>query len=71
MSDFNESNFHSELVKRKKKLQRRQRMQVIGVYCFIIVLIGVVAFGVCKIVSVFYEIKQEFVFYLILLSIIR
>ena len=51
MSDFNESNFHSELVKRRKKLQRRQRMQVIGVYCFIIVLIGVVAFGAYHIIT--------------------
>ena len=51
MSDFNESNFHSELVKRRKKLQRRQRMQVIGVYCFIIVLIGVVAFGAYHIIK--------------------
>ena len=45
MSDLKESNFHSELIKKRKKLKQRQMIQVVGIYCFIIVLIGVVTFG--------------------------
>ena len=51
MSDLKESNFHSELIKKRKKLKQRQMIQVVGIYCFIIVLIGVVAFGTYQIIK--------------------